>query len=381
MAKIIEGIDYSRGDIVQFTIEKNIITNYKQLDTIDYSSFEWIAPGMFDLHINGYGGIDFNDPNLTGADLHILREKLNKIGCSVILITLITNDCAQIEAQLKRIHQIKKSDPILDEFILGYHVEGPFISPNDGPRGAHNVKFVCAPNLEWILKWNQAVEGALKIVTISPEWLTDFTIVSEIKRHGIIVSIGHTDASKQQVQQAIEFGASMATHLGNGSSQLQDRHHSSYWNLLSDDRVMACFIADGQHLPQPVLTTFTNAKKKKCIIVSDSSSSGGMPPGDYETFIGGRVTISKNNRLHLTDTPEILAGSACTILDCVNTMVNYGILTQAEAWNAASFVPRNFIDSNYNSFFRVGDKADFVLFEKNIKGLRVNKMYNSMVEF
>lgn len=379
MKNIVEGIDYRNGDIVQFSIENKRITQKKLIDTKDYTGFQWIAPGLFDLHINGYSGVDFNDPHLSKDDLHLFRNKLMNIGCTGVLITLITNDCAEIERLLSRLHKMKKEDPILDRFFLGYHVEGPFISPNDGPRGAHDKKFICTPNLDWIIKWNKIVDGLLKIVTISPEWFEDdYSVITKIKEQGIIVSIGHTDATSHQVRQAIEHGASMATHLGNGSAPLQDRHHSSYWDLLSDERVMGCFISDGHHLPRPVLTTFTRSKKGNLIIVSDASSSGGLPPGDYETFIGGKVTISKDNRLHIFGNPSILAGSASTVLDCVNNMINYNILTQHEAWDAASIIPKTFVHLNTPSFWGIGDIVDFVFFDKTNSGIVVDGIYNDV---
>jgi N-acetylglucosamine-6-phosphate deacetylase len=180
------------------------------------------------------------------------------------------------------------------------------------------VRFIRDADLAEFHRWQACSDGLVGIVTIAPESPRATEYIEAISKVGVVVAIGHTAASGEQIRAAVRSGARMSTHLGNGAHTVLPRHPNYIWTQLADDRLVASFIADGQHLPSDTLSAMLRAKGlDRSILVSDSVSMAGMPPGDYQPSVGGAVTVEADGRVRLAGTPY-LAGSGFSLLACVN---------------------------------------------------------------
>jgi N-acetylglucosamine-6-phosphate deacetylase len=212
----------------------------------------------------------------------------------------------------------------------------------------------------------------IKVITLSPEWDNAIEFIEHCVKHNILVSIGHTCATHQQLLDAVSAGASMSTHLGNGMHPVLVRHPNYLWSQLADDRLYASIIADGFHLPAEVIHVFKKVKNEKLILVSDSVSLAGMPPGDYDLHIGGQVTLTTAGKLHLRNNPSIFAGSANHIRHGVSFLIKNNLATLAEAWEMASVRPQKLIHPTL-PVFETGAEADLVVMNKQEGKLEVIK--------
>ena len=253
----------------------------------------FLSPGFCDVQINGYAGVDFNqEAPLEPAAVRRAAEALWAEGCTTFLPTLITNDETALERRFGELNAARRADACIAASVPGYHLEGPFISPLDGARGAHDRRFVQAPNGALLGRLRRAATDRIKIVTLSPEWDGAEPVIAALHKDGIRVSIGHTMASPEQVRSAVRSGASLVTHFGNGVPATIPRHPNILWEQLADDGLSCLVICDGFHLPDAVLTVAFRMKGRNAFVISDATALGGMDPGTYTTPIGGRVTLT-----------------------------------------------------------------------------------------
>ncbi|MGF1723059.1 amidohydrolase family protein [Vibrio kyushuensis] len=357
---------------VRVVVEGSTISEVSAIDTTDLSSLPTIAPGLIDLQVNGYGGVDFNSLPLHQADLSHATELMHKNGVTGYYPTIITNSDENISELIVEINRLKNSDVNLSNTLMGYHLEGPFISPKDGPRGAHSKQFVRAPEAALVKKWHELSEGQLKILTLSPEWQEGLEeTVAYCVKNNIKVSIGHSAATPEQIQRVTQLGATMSTHLGNGCDLQIHRHHNYIWQQLAEDNLWSAIIADGFHLPPAVLKVILRAKQDKVILTSDTTAFGGMAAGRYQTHIGGEVVLTEAGKLHLASNDELLAGSAQSVLECVNYLIQSDLLSAEEAWSKASYSPASFMGLHYQGAIKAGNRADLVLLDTNNNQLTV----------
>jgi N-acetylglucosamine-6-phosphate deacetylase len=289
-----------------------------------------------------------------------ISRLLYKEGVTTHFPTIITNDPKQISQLILQIVSLRKSDEFSRMSIEGLHIEGPFISPMDGPRGAHPKEFVRAPDWSLVQKWQNESKGLIKMITLSPEWENTVPFVERCMEHGILVSIGHTNASHQQILDAVNAGASLSTHLGNGTHPILARHPNYIWSQLSQDELGASIIADGFHLPAEVIQVFQKVKKENLILVSDSVSLSGMPAGDYTLHIGGEVTLTPEGKLHLKSNPSILAGSASNIRSGISFLIKNKLASLTEAWEMASVRSEKLVNPGHR-LFKEGSIADLIV--------------------
>jgi len=338
----LKGYSYKDHTPIEISVEGEQIKaiascNQKIPDSI------YLGPGFTDIQVNGYGGFDYNEIHTDPLKLSSISRLLFKEGVTTHFPTIITNSSDQITRLIRQIITLRKQDEISALSIEGLHIEGPFISGIDGPRGAHPKEFVCAPDWHLMQQWQEAAEGLIKIITLSPEWENTNSFIEQCVKHNILVFIGHTNATHQQLLDAVSAGASLSTHLGNGMHPVITRHPNYLWSQLADDRLGASIIADGFHLPAEVIHVFQKVKNEKLLLVSDSVSLAGMPPGDYDLHIGGQVTLTKAGKLHLRNNPSIFAGSANNIRHGVSFLIKNNLATLAEAWEMASLRPQKLI--------------------------------------
>jgi N-acetylglucosamine-6-phosphate deacetylase len=299
----------------------------------------YLSPGWVDIQVNGFTGVNLSDAELKVEDVRFMNDRLHQEGIAAWCPTLVTAPFHQIEANLHTIAMACEFDPVLEAAIPGFHLEGPYISPEDGARGAHLRSHVRPPDWDEFLHWQEAAKGRIRLVTLAPEQPGAMEFIRQAVRTGIVVAIGHTAASTLVLQEAVDAGASLSTHLGNGIASQLHRHENPLWAQLSDDRLFASLIFDGFHLPASVMRVFLRAKGiDKCVLVSDAASLARMPAGVYQTSIGGKVELHENGRLSLFGS-EYLAGSSSSLKDCIEVAVRVAGCTLAQAIQMVSMNP------------------------------------------
>ncbi len=291
----------------------------------------WISVGWSDIQINGYAGFD---PNAEGADATVVGDMVRSLwpqGVTGSSITICTESPERMLEGISAVAAACREDPQAAASIIGIHVEGPHIASEDGPRGAHPLRHIRPPDVAEYRRWRDAADGHLVMVTISPEYDGAVDYIRAVVADGVVVAIGHTTATGDQIRAAVDAGARWSTHLGNGAHALIKRHPNYIWDQLAEDRLSAGFIFDGHHLPPAVMQTFLRAKGiERSVLVSDALSVAGLPAGDYRMFDGTEVTLRPSGRLELTGTPY-LAGAAIAIPVCLANAVRYAGVTLADA--------------------------------------------------
>ncbi|WP_342237432.1 N-acetylglucosamine-6-phosphate deacetylase [Inquilinus sp. OTU3971] len=320
----------------------------------------WLSAGLVDLQVNGFAGHDLNGGGLVPETVTRLASVLREGGVTSFLPTLITASEASITAALSAIAAARAADPLMPHAIPAVHVEGPHISPEDGPRGAHPRDQVRPPDLAEFDRWQAACDGLVGLVTLSPHHEGAPDYIRGLTARGVHVAIGHTDASPAQIAAAIEAGASLSTHLGNGIAAMLPRHPNPIWSQLAEDRLTASFIADGHHLPAEVFRAMLRAKGlDRAVLVSDAAALGGLPPGLYDQPIGGRVELTADGRLRLAGTP-LLAGAARPLKQDVALAIEMAGISLADALRLATVNPGRFAGAR--GVLAVGAPADLIRF-------------------
>ena len=293
-------------------------------------------PGLFDLQVNGFAGVDFNDPGLTTDGVVRALDRMRATGVTRCLPTLITSSFETFAACAQLLTGVPHPA------IAGIHMEGPYISPVDGARGAHPRQHIAAASIDDFERRLEACEGRIRIVTLAPEVPGALALIEHLVDSGVRVAIGHTAASPQEIADGISAGATFATHLGNGCPQMLPRHPNPIWELLAADDVLASFIADGHHLPGSTVKAMVRAKTPaRAVLVTDAIAAAGCKPGPFK--LGDVVCeLSQDGRVSLPGTPY-LAGSALTMDKAIGNVVRFMSLPIEEAASMASTVPAAYL--------------------------------------
>ncbi|MFI7650260.1 N-acetylglucosamine-6-phosphate deacetylase [Micromonospora sp. NPDC049460] len=320
-----------------------------------------ILPGLVDLQVNGFAGADVNADDVSVATVVELTRSLCRRGVTSYCPTIITASQEKILSALDVIAAARASDPLVADVVVGVHVEGPYLADADGPRGAHDRRHVRDPDPRELTQWLDVAPGLVRLVTLAPERPGATRYVRAATEAGIVVGLGHTAATPEQVRAAVHAGARLSTHLGNGSHAVLPRHPNHLWAQLAEEALTASFIADGHHLPADTFTAMVRAKGvERSVMVSDSAALAGCPPGEYHTPVGGSVTVDADGRLSLTGT-DLLAGSGRSLFDCVRWALRQTSFGLAEVWSMASTVPARLLGSAERGVVAVGARADLVL--------------------
>ena len=307
--------------------------------------------GFVDLQVNGYLGIDFSAPDLTLDKIRFITEELVKRGTIGYCPTIVTSSFEIYRKNLPLIAEAMEK-PGLSPHILGIHLEGPFISPEEGPRGAHSEKFIIPPDIKKYKRFQEFANGEIAIVTLAPELKGADRLIEYIAgEDGVVVSIGHHNADHEAIKKACGLGATCATHIGNGISDLLHRHKNPIWAELAEDAITGMFITDGNHIPDEFIKVALRAKTPEGFIVtSDSISLAGMKPGEYE-IKGKKVVLEKDGRIKIIGT-KYLAGSSRNMLQCMNKLASLGLLGEDELWEAGfsnplKLIKRKLVEKDY----------------------------------
>jgi N-acetylglucosamine-6-phosphate deacetylase len=309
----------------------------READGVGSLEAAWLAPAFFDLQVNGFAGVDFNSASVSVEDYRKAVRALWTTGVTRFCPTIIS---ASREHLCRCLHaaSMAANDPIAGPSIAGIHLEGPYISPEDGPRGAHLRSAIRPPDRGEFESLQQAADGRIRLVTVAPEVPGALPFIESLVRQGIVVAIGHTGAPAEPIAAAVAAGARLSTHLGNGATELIHRHHNILWEQLAADRLSASFILDGHHLPPAMAKSMIRAKGvSRSVLVTDAVAPAGCPPGHYK--LGDQeVELTREGRVHLMGSQR-LAGSALRMDVAVSKVMEFTGVSFAEALRMAGEQP------------------------------------------
>ncbi len=322
----------------------------------------WIAPGFVDLQINGYGGQEFNSPDLTRERVAQIASQQATFGITQFCPTVTTAGFETIVHGLRTIVEACESFSDVAHSVAGIHLEGPYIAREDGPRGAHPLEHCRAPSWDEFQRFQEAARGRIRILTLAAEYPESPQFIARVAQSGVVVAIGHTGANSMQIRAAVDAGARLSTHLGNGAHRMLRRHPNYIWDQLAEDRLMASLIVDGHHLPPEVVQTIVRAKTPdRCILVSDLSGLAGLPAGHYATHMCD-LEILPDGRLVIAGQDQLLAGASQPIGVGVANVMRFAGVDLATAVNMASQHPAELLGRRAG-LLQPGDPADVVLFD------------------
>lgn len=362
---------YENGEPIKVTIAGTRIRSVEPAwPSESVADWPYIAPALFDLQINGHGGVWFSSDSLTRSDVLQALEPHYRYGVTRLCPTLITNSFEGLAAGFAAIREACEYKSTADRMVCGCHLEGPYISAEDGPRGAHPREHVRSADWSEFQKLQQISGNRIKLVTIAPEVEGALDFIRRAVASGVVIAIGHTAATPEQVRGAVEAGARLSTHLGNGAHAMIHRHRNYIFEQLAENRLTASLIVDGHHLPPNLVQTFIKVKSpKRTILTCDAAGWAGCPPGVYESKLG-RSEILDNGKLVVAGQRELLAGSAQETDTCVANVIDFAGVSLKDAIDMASKNPARLLGHEVVRLRR-GSLADLMLFRIPAEGKRL----------
>lgn len=320
----------------------------------------YLSPGWIDLQVNGFAGVDYNSPRAAPGQIAHSIQEMFRTGVTRFFPTVITGSQESMTAALRNLAHAREQVPG-GSAMEAFHLEGPHISMEDGPRGAHPARWVRPPDFDEFRRFQEAANGNIRLVTLSPEWPSAPRFIEAIVQQGVIASIGHTKASSSEIAAAVSAGATLSTHLGNAAQQLLPRWNY-IWDQLAEDRLAASFIVDGFHLKSSFLNVALRAKGlERSILITDAVAPAGCPPGPYrlgeidvELHGDGSVRLAGGTRL---------AGSALVMNRAIENVMQASGISLRDAVSLATRNPaRVGRISGRQRGLAPGERADVVRF-------------------
>jgi len=373
---IIQGKIPGTESAVNIVIEKGKVVRtdpHQKGSRCDFGGTDlYVCSGFLDPQVNGFAGVDFNSPRLTPEGLHHAVLCLASTGVTRFLPTLVTSSHERMVFQLKILADALRKDSLLRKMCLGIHLEGPYISSEEGPRGVHLREFVRPPQWEELEKFQEACEGRIKCVTLAPEVKGAIPFIEKAVVHGIVIGLGHTHATEEDLQQAVQAGARLSCHLGNAPSALLPRYRNLIEKQLVTDQLMASIIVDGIHLSPDVVKKYVCAKGIDGIVLAtDSMAGAGAPSGRY-TLGDLEVEVGSDRAARVVSTSR-LAGSTLTMDRAITNVIRFAGIDLASAIRmAAKNAQKLFLEVRGEIIS--GDSADLVLFEYQ-RGLAIRSTW------
>lgn len=371
--KKIEALLYSDNKPVSIEIAEGFIHKVVPLTAPEQKANKklYVAPGLIDNQVNGYLGVEFTSSELTTEDVRKVVSELRKTGVTTFLPTVIT---ASNEKLIKSFDGLTEArhDPEIARSIPGFHLEGPYISPEKGYRGAHNSDEIRRPDWDEFQKLNEAAEGKILQVTLAPEVEGSVDFIRKCVEQGIVIALGHHNASADEITRAVDAGARTVTHLGNGCANTIHRFNNPFWIQLAEDRLMASVILDGIHvLPEQAKVFYKSKGSRRLILTSDITMLAGMPPGNY-TWDGKEVVLAPDGCIRYPQ-GNSFAGASLPLLTGINNIMRFTGCTLGEAINMASGNPARLYGFEDRGVIEVGKRADLILFRMEENQIHINK--------
>lgn len=376
-SQTIEGIHYADGKPVQVKISDGKIESVQRIEKLaDENNKLIIAPGFFDNQVNGFAGVSFSfgGSDLTADGIEKATHELWKKGVTTYLPTLTTNSRELLVKNFGILAESMDNENIRGA-IPGFHLEGPYINPEDGYRGAHPKRFVRLPDWNEFMEMADAAGNHILQVTVAPEMEGVQEFIQKCTAQGIVVAVGHHNADKEQLDQAVYNGAKISTHLGNGCANMINRHHNPLWPQLANDELMISIICDGFHLlPEEIKTFFAVKGPEKTIITSDVTSYAALEPGEYTTQTGETIELTEDGMLRYP-AQNVLYGSASPITKGVGYVMQVTGCTLADAVQMASTNPAKLYGLNDRGKLEPGKRADIILFRLENSEVKIERTY------
>lgn len=352
------GIHPATGRSVEIRAADGLL---ESVEPTDAPAEAYVSPGWIDLQVNGFAGVDYNDPRSPADEIDRSIEAQRATGVARFYPTVITGAHEEMAGSLRNLARARRA---LDRggSMLGFHVEGPWISPLDGPRGAHPAAHVRPPTVEEFERLQDAAEGHVRLVTLSPEHPGAPAVIEHMAAAGVTVSIGHTAASGTEIAAAVSAGATMSTHLGNGAHASVPRHDNYIVHQMAEDRLYAGLIVDCIHLPPAFVKIALRAKgMEKSILVTDAVAPALCPPGIYR--LGEQeVELLPERRVELTSSRR-LAGSALSLDRGIANAMQVAGLSVLEATRLVTANPAAAMAlEDRRGYLEPGQAADLTLF-------------------
>ena len=368
----INGIHYKDGKPVSLELINGNISDISRPNELIENSSWYLAPGLIDIQINGYMGVDFSGPDLTIEEIKKATKALWRVGVTSYFPTIITSDFSRMKKNFTILSKAKE-DPEIGGSLAGFHLEGPYISPVDGFRGAHLEKYTRKPNWQEFLILQKAAKNNIRLITVAPELDGAIQFIKKLVDSGVIVSLGHHNGSVSQIKDAVSAGARMATHLGNGCANMINRHNNPIWPQLSNDLITPSIIADGFHLNREEIRTFYKTKgADNTILVSDALDLAGLPPGEY--IRGERKLLLTPNVVKFPDI-NALAGAASPISKCLEVVMDFTNCSLEDAIKMASLNPAKMFFLNDRGLIKKGKRGDIILFTMKEDKIQIKKTF------
>jgi N-acetylglucosamine-6-phosphate deacetylase len=296
------------------------------------------TPGLVDLQVNGFAGIDFNSGTIDAAQLDLALEAMLRTGVTACLPTIITATPAELATRLRALDAAVATSRLGALMCPGYHLEGPFLNPAPGYCGCHPPDAMGAADIRLLERVADGLSRPILLVTVAPEIAGGLDFVAAARRSGRVVAIGHSAADARLVGEAADCGATLSTHLGNGLPQELPKLANPIFAQLAEDRLSTSFIADGIHLPPSALKAMVRAKGlARAVLVTDATAAAAAPPGTY-AFAGFAIERTVDGAVRKPGTIG-LAGSALCLDAAIRYLVALGIATPEEAIAAAGDNP------------------------------------------
>jgi len=320
---LLRGRHYRHGAKLDVVIEAGMIQSAGPTTELPADlEGDFVAPALVDIQINGGHGVSFTSAALTAEEVAKVARVCHGHGIGQFCPTVITASSETICHALATLARACEDDPLVAAAVPGFHLEGPFLSPEDGPRGAHPKEHVRPANLEEFHRFQDAAGGRILLVTLAPEVPGAMVLIEDLVRRGIRVAVGHSAASPAVIRDAVLAGTTMSTHLGNGCARMQSRHDNLLWEQLACDDLTASIISDGHHLPWSLVRCILRCKgPRRVVVTSDASPLAGLPPGKYRPW-GNEVEVLPEGKIVLTS-QGVLAGSWDFTNRCVEKLMRH----------------------------------------------------------
>ncbi len=371
----LEGLYYLDNSPIRVEVLNGKIANITRIKELSKKNRNiYIAPGLIDNQLNGYKGVSFGDmgDEIALKGVQLVTKAMWEVGVTSYLPTLTTSEHKFLLKNFSEMAKIK-DDLSLRGSIVGYHLEGPYISPEDGYRGAHTLKYVRKPDWNEFMELYDASAGKILQVTLAPEVEGAMDFISKCREKNIVVALGHHNGSAAEVAEAADRGAQICTHLGNGCANSINRHANPLWPQLSDDRLTISIICDGFHLRPEEIRVFYKVKGPgKTIITSDVTGYGGLTPGKYKTADGDTIELEPNGALTYP-AQKVLYGSASPLTKGVSNVLKVTGCNLAEAIQMASTNPAKLYGLTDRGEIKPGMRADLILFTLENFNINIKK--------
>lgn len=335
---VIAGHVAGRSSVLQIEYNR-AITNVDDVLQPPAELTSFIAPGFIDLQVNGFAGVDYNDPESSTERIAHSIQIMFQTGVTRFFPTVITGSRERIAGAVRNLARAKaelERNGLAEATAMeAFHIEGPHISAEAGPRGAHPLEHVRPPDFDEFLEWQEAAAGNIRLVTVSPEWDGMPEYIQKLVRASVVASIGHTKATSEQIAAAVDAGATMATHLGNAAHPMLPKTQSYILDQLVDDRLTASFILDGIHIPSTFFRVAVRSKGlDRSVLVTDAVMPAMCKPGFYRL---GQVDVElRSNGSVVIRDEERLAGSALRLDHAIGNAVRLGRISLRDAITMAT---------------------------------------------